>query len=61
MSFLSPYSPNLNPIKRVWKFMRKKVIYNTFFNTFIKFEVLKRFFNRFKSPVPELIPLYRIS
>lgn len=60
--FLPPYSPNLNPIERVWKFMRKKVTHNTFFSTFTKFlEVLKSFFNRFKSLAPELISLCRIS
>lgn len=26
MHFLPPYSPNLNPIERLWKFMKKEVI-----------------------------------
>lgn len=27
--YLPPYSPNLNPIERLWKFMKKKVMANT--------------------------------
>ena len=26
MRFLPPYSPNLNPIERLWKFLKKEVI-----------------------------------
>lgn len=26
MHFLPPYSPNLNPIERLWKFLKKQVI-----------------------------------
>lgn len=32
--FLPPYSPNLNLIERLWKFMRKKVIDYHFYRTF---------------------------
>jgi transposase len=28
--FLPPYSPNLNLIERLWKFMKKKIIYNKY-------------------------------
>ena len=60
--FLPPYSPNLNPIERFWKFMRKKVTHNTFFSTFEKFlEALKSFFNKFKFPSAEIMSLCRIS
>ncbi|MCB0835957.1 MAG: IS630 family transposase [Bacteroidetes bacterium] len=31
--FLPPYSPNLNLIERLWKFLRKKVINTQFFRT----------------------------
>ena len=27
MHFLPPYSPNLNPIERLWKFVNEKVLY----------------------------------
>lgn len=36
--FLPPYSPNLNLIERLWKFMRKKVIDNNFTRTFEDFK-----------------------
>ena len=29
--YLPPYSPNLNPIERLWKFMKKKVMANQYF------------------------------
>jgi len=35
--FLPPYSPNLNVMERIWRFIRKIVSHNTFFETFKKF------------------------
>jgi len=35
--FLPPYSPNLNLIERLWKFMKKKVMYNKYYETFSEF------------------------
>jgi transposase len=35
--FLPPYSPNLNLIERLWKFMKKKVTYNKYYETFAEF------------------------
>ena len=35
--FLPPYSPNLNLIERFWKFLRKKVMRNTYYATFAEF------------------------
>lgn len=32
--FLPPYSPNLNLIERLWKFFRKKVMYNQYYEKF---------------------------
>ena len=29
--YLPPYSPNLNPIERLWKFIKKKVMANRYF------------------------------
>lgn len=34
LHFLPPYSPNLNPIERVWKFLKDRVIYNTYYEDF---------------------------
>ena len=36
--FLPPYSPNLNLIERLWKFLRKKIINTGFYRTKEKFE-----------------------
>lgn len=38
LHFLPPYSPNLNPIERVWKFLKDRVIYNSYYETFSDFE-----------------------
>ena len=31
--FLPPYSPNLNLIERLWKFLRQKIINTSFYRT----------------------------
>ena len=35
--YLPPYSPNLNPIERLWKVMRENVTYNTYYPKFADF------------------------
>jgi len=35
---LPPYSPNLNPIERLWKYFKKAVTSNKYYNTFDKFK-----------------------
>jgi transposase len=35
--FLPPYSPNLNLIERIWKFVKKKVSYNKYYEKFSVF------------------------
>lgn len=37
LHYLPPYSPNLNPIERLWKLMHEHVSYNTYYNSFEKF------------------------
>lgn len=37
LHFLPPYSPNLNPIERLWKWMKERVIYNTYYQDFDDF------------------------
>jgi len=37
LHFLPPYSPNLNPIERLWKWMKEVVIYNTYYEDFFDF------------------------
>lgn len=57
--FLPPYSPNLNLIERLWKFLRKKVINTTFYPTFEEFRLaVFRFFDnisQYKSELQTLI------
>lgn len=38
LHFLPPYSPNLNPIERLWKWMKERVIYNTYYKHFDEFK-----------------------
>lgn len=43
--FLPPYSPNLNLIERLWKFLKKKIKKNVYYETFAKFkEAIYNFF-----------------
>ena len=43
--YLPPYSPNLNPIERLWKVMREKKTYNKCYEKFIDFrEAIRTFF-----------------
>lgn len=35
--FLTPYSPNLNLIERLWKFVKKEVLYNKHYKDYDKF------------------------
>jgi transposase len=38
LHYLPPYSPNLNPIERLWKFMKERTIYNTYYQEFDDFK-----------------------
>jgi transposase len=43
--FLPPYSPNLNLIERLWKFMHKEVLHNQYYDTYARFkEAIYQFF-----------------
>lgn len=57
--YLPPYSPNLNPIERLWKFMKKKVIYNKHYEKFNEFEfacmTFFRGIRKFKAELETLI------
>ena len=37
MHFLPPYSPNLNPIERLWKLLYENVLYNQYYEKFDDF------------------------
>ncbi len=36
--FLPPYSPNLNIIERLWKFVKKECLYSKYYSTFADFK-----------------------
>lgn len=59
--FLPPYSPNLNLIERLWKFLRKKVINTCFYRTKEKFrQAILQFFEnigQYKSELETLLTL----
>jgi transposase len=38
LKFLPPYAPNLNLIERLWKYFRKKVLYNRYYGSFAEFK-----------------------
>lgn len=38
LHFLPPYSPNLNPIERLWKWMKERVLYNSYYPEFEDFK-----------------------
>lgn len=53
--FLPPYSPNLNLIERLWRFMRKSVIDYHYYDTFSKFrKAILKFFKSISSYRDEL-------
>ena len=37
--FLPPYSPNLNLIERLWKFVKKECLYSQYYETFADFKI----------------------
>jgi len=53
--FLPPYSPNLNLIERYWKFFKKKMLNNRYYETFEEFmRACESFFRKRKKYLPEL-------
>lgn len=53
--FLPPYSPNLNLIERLWKFMKKKRCNNTYYEKFADFRTaILSFFENIHEYEPEL-------
>ncbi len=52
MQFLPPYSPNFNPIERLWKLMNEQVINNTYYPQFSDFKNrILGFLNTFANPL----------
>jgi len=45
--YLPPYAPNLNIIERLWKFFKKMVLYNRYYQTYHEFrEACLKFFHK---------------
>ena len=62
LEYLPPYSPNLNPIERLWKFMRKKVINTFYYPKFQEFEkAILCFFENINSHKEELSTLINLN
>lgn len=54
LDFIPAYSPNLNPIERVWKVMHEQIFYNKYYEKFEDFLAVLR--NFFKGILPSLLP-----
>ena len=50
--YLPPYSPNLNPIERLWKIMRENTTYNRYYETSVDF--FKKIRGFFREGIPKL-------
>jgi len=60
LHFLPPYSPNLNPIERLWKFVNEKILYNKYYEKFIDFKnALFGFFKILTNPPNNLAELLK--
>jgi transposase len=58
LDFLPPYSPDLNPIERVWKLLRKLATHNCYFATLEELtDAVTREMKRFEKPNPTLLSL----
>jgi len=60
LQFLPSYSPNLNLIERLWKFVKKKCLYNVYYETFEDFveginDCLKRVETEYKNELATLM------
>lgn len=56
LHFLPPYSPNLNPIERLWKWMKERVLYNTYYEGFEEFKMsIMGFFSTLNKLAPESV------
>ena len=56
--YLPAYSPNLNPIERLWKLMKKKTMNNKFHKTYKEFKTaLEQFFQNINDYKLELSTL----
>ena len=58
LDFLPPYSPDLNPIERVWKHLRRLATHNCYFSTLEELtHAVKNQIRQFEKPNPTLVSL----
>jgi len=56
--YLPPYSPNLNPIERVWKFLHKKILNNKYYSSALEFKkAITNFIRKFRTYSREMSTL----
>ena len=57
--FLPPYCPNLNLIERLWKFFKKKVMKNKYYESFYEFEQIVfdffKYFDKYNEELKSLL------
>jgi transposase len=62
LMFLPAYSPDLNPIERVWWFMRKKICHNRYTETINdRMKAFWKMFSHYKIPNEEIVKICNIS
>ena len=60
--YLPPYSPDLNPIERVWWYMRKKITHNRFVKSLKERKIMFwKMFSHFAKPNQELLTVCEIN
>ena len=60
--FLPAYSPDLNPIERVWWFMRKKITHNRYTETLEeRMKAFWKMFSHYQIPNEEIMRICNIS
>ena len=60
--FLPPYCPNLNLIERLWRYFKKKVMKNKYYQTFEEFEYnITLFFKNLMTNIDELKSLLTLN
>jgi transposase len=53
--YLPPYSPNLNLTERLWKYFKKKIMKNTYYENYERFEeAVVQFFKSFQSNLSDM-------
>ena len=60
MHFLPPYSPNLNPIERLWKLTNERILYNKYYEKFSDFrKAFLGFLQDLFDPTQEILEVMR--